>query len=312
VARPKDTFRMDLVRAMRCSAVMVGLAVPACGKSKTSNDDREAAAAKRVKDYNAEVLEFELSIHPGPFADSDVVINFEGKPVGKLKKGDAHASVKLPRGLELSSRKSGLTATMDTTCGRSEVPLGVEFRDPDSELKLRGDFKRDGNYLTVGTFDQVPANLYIDNTKGRATTVSVGDTKLEIAANTVWEGRVRPGTCAHGRKVKIGDAEVGTLGSPPATDQTAINGVGLAKNASRHIIDIKGGRCYVRRERVYTDRATDYEAEKPVVMKGARVYDVPGMLHDFLTDAPRSMTVTVDPNDEAPNMRSRFEVSRCR
>jgi hypothetical protein len=293
---PADTSRMHSMYTMRWIAPMFAVSAlvsAACGKSSAmSSAEREADAAKRVKERDAELLDFQLSIHPGPFAET-------------------YLGVKLPRGIELASPKSGLTATIDTTCGRSEIPLGVEFSDPEAAARTNNGFKYDGNYLTVGMFEHAPARLYIDNVGGSATTVTIGDTKLEIPANEVWEGRVQPGTCAHGRKVKIGETEVGTLG--PSTEKVVIvGGSGMARSVSRHIIDAKGGRCYRRQERVYSDRATRYEAEKPLVMKGARVYDVPGVIHDFLTKAPRSMKVLVDPNQEMENLRSRYEVSRCR
>jgi hypothetical protein len=278
----------------------IALAAGGCGKSKTSQESAAPVPIQRG---------FQIGVYTKAPGDAEIPIHLHGKLVGTITKTAAYVGVEIDDSVRFSDPNNGLTATLGTTCGKIEVPLSLQFENRAAEDKARATFQSDKNYVVLDAPTAPMAQLLIDNVGGKATQVSVGERVLDVPANDTWVGYVRMGPCAQARTVKIAGAEVGGLTLPTAV--APMNGGGAVRLATTHLVDVKGGHCYLRHEQVYATELVNVARDQDQTFKGARVYPVQ-QVTDFLVDAPQQLKVPVGKEEgSSPVIESRYVLNRC-
>lgn len=287
---------------MRVSIAVVVVALAGCGKPTSSEHKAEPPAAVKRG--------FQIGVYTEKRDEPEAMISFKGKPIDTVKKTQPYVAIELDDSIRFSDRNNGLTATLDTTCGKVDVPLALQYESRAAEDKARADFKSDGNYVVLDAPTAPFARLLIDNVGGKATQVAVGDRVIDVPVNDTWVGYVRTGPCAQGRTVKIAGVEVGTLTAP--TETAPMPGGGSVTRSTTQLIDVKGGNCYRWREHIYSDQAVNEGRKPDQTFKGARIYSVEQVM-DFLTDPPQQIKTVVagEPSINVANTQSRYELNRC-
>ena len=120
---------------MRCvTSLVVLVVVGGCGKSKSS--EREAEPPKIEH-------RFQIGVYSEQREDADIPISFKGKVIGTAKTTAPYVAVELDDSVRFSDPNNGRTATLDTTCGKVDAPLSLQYENRAAEDKARADVKSD-------------------------------------------------------------------------------------------------------------------------------------------------------------------------
>jgi hypothetical protein len=233
-----------------------------------------------------------------------------GKTVGTNGTTTPYVKVDVDSTKPLWDPKLGLTAKLDTPCGRIEVPLTRRYEAPADQQKITGN-GRENTFETLEAVGTAHAQIWVDNVGGKATTLEVGQQKIDLPADDAWVGFVRTGPCPNAGIVKLGGIQVGKLG--PAEDIVVyMDGQVRLPGTRATLIDARGGRCYRQREVVYADRPATMDRAPDRTFRGARVYAI-APVTDFLESAPHKLTISVvDDGSDVGHARSRSELDRCK
>lgn len=213
-------------------------------------------------------------------APAPIPISLGGRALGSAEV-TRELRVDIPRETWVS--ESAITTPLSTTCGVIDTPLRSDLTREDETYRRDDARDRPGETAVVRVALTPPAqarqSIYVDNRDGTSPAlVTIGQLALEpVPPGGVWRGVITVGDCAEAPTVRVGDEEVGSIGS----DRTGTQ-----------LVDVTGGHCYEQTAVVY-QRAGAPSGAPPerTLHRAARVQRIEGVTY-FLEEPPASIEST--------------------
>jgi hypothetical protein len=211
-------------------ACLVSLAVAACSKQEEAPEPEQYRY--RITTMHADQSDFLTDI---------TGFDLNGSPL-PMKPGN---EVLIPKGVRLTDSATRLEIRRTDSCGeiRIEVRGMPAYDTKRSEDVARNSARRYDEAINwkVATTTAVPVPngiaVYVDNLDGPATQIRIGQTVIDVPANSAVPAAAFVGACETGDQVMIGDRVVGRLADlEPGTNV---------------LVDVAGGHCYVEADTAY-------------------------------------------------------------
>lgn len=258
---------------------------------------------------------FDMTVVNFDIPEQGAEVVYEDSVLARIKPKAPTARITLPEDVYLVEAKGRLRIRVEGTCGKQDLPLRIPFADRQQEAKATRSQPQAAEFEVENA---TVAKVYFDNDGSPATALTIGAYNMDVPSGDRGVLTAILGTCATARQVFVAGAKVGDLPREPVSTQAPLAA----------LVDLKGGRCYRKRQHTYDATGTETKRVEPkaappvpaslrpapgkaaakldagappmptddkegAILKGQRVYAV-GVIQDFLMPSPEKLVVLDD------------------